>query len=148
MTEKNITVTVKTRSGSLVTIRGDEPEEFIARVQAAVAASFQDSVFAFEELVTESNAVATVINTLGGEVLPPPVVPVSANAQFAPVAPPVTTPVATQSGKSCAHGLMTKRAGEGQWGPYKAYYCPTPKGTPDQCKPIYIKATDPEWNSF
>jgi len=147
MTEKNVTVTVKTKNGSLVTIRGDEPEEFVARVQAAVAASLQDAVFAFEELVTESNAVATVINTLGGEVLPPPAVPVSANAQFAPVQPPVNT-VTTQLGRSCAHGQMTKRAGEGQWGPYKAYYCPTPKGTPDQCKPVYLKATDPEWNSF
>lgn len=149
MTEKNITVTVKTKNGSLVTVRGDEPEEFIERAQRAVALSMNDFVFALEELVTERDAVSTVLTAVGGEVInTQPVVPVSPNAAFAPVTPPVVAPTFAQAGRSCAHGAMTKRTGEGQWGPYKAYYCPTPKGTPDQCKPIYLKATDPEWNSF
>lgn len=142
--EKNITVTVKTKLGSLVTIRGDEPQEFVDRVMDASGVGFALAVSAFEELINEPkyDAVQVVVDTLGAEVIQPPA--------FAPVAPPVqqVAQPAGQSTRSCAHGVMTKRTGEGQWGPYKAYYCPTPKGTPDQCKPVYVKASDPEWNTF
>jgi hypothetical protein len=142
--EKNITVTVKTKLGSLVTIRGDEPQEFVDRVMAASGAGFALAVSAFEELINEPkpDAVQVVVDTLGAEVIQPPA--------FAPVTPPapVHQAVAQSTSRQCAHGVMTKRTGEGQWGPYKAYMCPTPKGTPDQCKAIYLKTSDPEWNTF
>lgn len=48
--EANITVTVKTKAGTLFTIRGDEPEEFAERVRNAVFANLHDSVGALEEL--------------------------------------------------------------------------------------------------
>ena len=142
--EKNITVTVKTKSGSLVTIRGDEPQEFADRVMEASNGSFALAVEAFEELIIGggNNAVQTVVDTLGGEVIAQP-------QGFQPVPP--AAPVAAQpaqQGRVCAHGPMTKRQGTGPYGPYKAYYCPTPQGTPNQCKAIYLKANDPEWNSF
>lgn len=44
-----------------------------------------------------------------------------------------------QAAKSCAHGEMTYRTGNGAKGPWKGYFCPLEKGDPDQCKPIFVK---------
>ena len=52
------------------------------------------------------------------------------------------------AGRECKHGFMTKREGSGAKGPWKAYMCPSPKGTPDQCSPDFIKRGTPEWNNF
>ena len=50
--------------------------------------------------------------------------------------------------KRCSHGIMTKRQGSGAKGPWKGFMCPSPKGTPDQCQPVFIRRNDPEWESF
>ena len=50
--------------------------------------------------------------------------------------------------RSCSHGLMSKRTGAGAKGPWKAFMCPSPKGTPDQCEPVWVRRNDPEWTSF
>jgi len=52
------------------------------------------------------------------------------------------------SSKTCSHGVMTKRTGAGAKGPWKAYMCPSPKGTPDQCEPAWVRRHDAEWSSF
>lgn len=52
------------------------------------------------------------------------------------------------SGRSCNHGAMTPRTGSGAKGPWKGYFCPTPKGTPDQCSPVFIQRNDPAWSSL
>lgn len=54
---------------------------------------------------------------------------------------PNTAPV----GRSCVHGAMTPRSGSGAKGPWKGYFCPTPKGTPDQCSAQFIQRNDPAW---
>ena len=43
------------------------------------------------------------------------------------------------SGKACKHGDMTFRTGQSAKGPWKGYFCPSPKGTPDQCEPQFIR---------
>jgi hypothetical protein len=152
--ERNISFTVKTKDGSLVTVRADEPEEFVARVTNAMADDeFVDAVALLEQVIrgganaTLASATATVVSSLGGEVISTP-----ENPNFAPVAPPVTNEAATpvQAGqRTCAHGVMTKRTGTGQYGEWRGYFCPTPKGTADQCKPVYLKKTDKtEWANF
>lgn len=52
------------------------------------------------------------------------------------------------AGRECKHGPMTKREGSGAKGPWKGYMCPSPKGTPDQCPPDFVKRGTPEWNNF
>jgi len=42
-------------------------------------------------------------------------------------------------GKACKHGDMTFRTGQSAKGPWKGYFCPSPKGTPDQCEPQFIR---------
>lgn len=42
-------------------------------------------------------------------------------------------------GKTCEHGQMVFKSGTTQAGkPWKGYFCPTPKGTPDQCDVIWV----------
>ena len=41
--------------------------------------------------------------------------------------------------KVCQHGAMQYREGTSARGPWKAYFCPTPKGTPGQCKAEFIR---------
>lgn len=65
-----------------------------------------------------------------------------------PVAPQTFTPSTAPTGRSCKHGPMTKRQGASAKGPWKGYMCPTPKGTPDQCEPVFLKRNDAEWGTF
>jgi hypothetical protein len=39
--------------------------------------------------------------------------------------------------KKCNHGERVYRTGNGNYGPYKAWYCPLEKNDPDKCKAIY-----------
>ena len=41
--------------------------------------------------------------------------------------------------KVCKHGNMTFKSGTGAKGPWKGWFCPSPKGTPDQCQPVFIR---------
>jgi hypothetical protein len=47
-------------------------------------------------------------------------------------------------GQTCQHGQRQYKSGQGAKGPWAAWMCPAPKGTPDQCKPIDAK-TGKEW---
>ena len=58
------------------------------------------------------------------------------------------TPSGSPTSKVCKHGEMSKRTGQGAKGPWKAYMCPSPKGTVDQCEPIWVRRNDADWNSF
>lgn len=43
------------------------------------------------------------------------------------------------SNPQCAHGERTFREGDGPKGHWGAWFCPTPKGTQDQCSPEWVK---------
>lgn len=49
------------------------------------------------------------------------------------------TPPPGMETKTCAHGQMVYRAGSGARGPWRAYFCPAPKGDPSACKPIWVR---------
>ena len=60
-------------------------------------------------------------------------------------APPASfTSAAT---KQCVHGDMVARSGSNAKGPWKGWMCPTPKGTPDQCSPEFLRRGTPDWNN-
>lgn len=48
----------------------------------------------------------------------------------------------------CSHGPRQARSGQSAKGPWKAYFCPTDKGTPGQCSPMFVDRKSPEWNVF
>lgn len=43
-------------------------------------------------------------------------------------------PAAQQAGPSCVHGPRVRRTGRSTRGDWVGWFCPTPKGTPGQCK--------------
>ena len=45
--------------------------------------------------------------------------------------------------ETCTHGDRVYREGNGAKGPWKAWFCGTPKGTLEQCDPIWVK-DDPQ----
>jgi hypothetical protein len=159
--ESSYVVNVKTKVGTIITVRGADATEFENNINALIGNGVNNSIAAMEELFLNvqpsqpsqphNTGVDTVVAALGGTVISETPIPVATpTATFAPVAPPVgnTTITAGTASRSCIHGVMTKREGVGPYGPYKAYMCPTAKGTPDQCKAIYLKANDPDYATF
>jgi hypothetical protein len=146
--EKNYVVNVKTKAGTIVTARGDSAEELVANINDLVAQGANDAIATLEELFTGVSAprvlatdpVAIVQASLGGEVVP--------EVAFAPKAPPAQASAPSGSDKMCIHGAMVKRTGNGAKGEWRAFFCPTPKGTADQCSPTFANRNTPEWNSF
>ncbi len=80
-------------------------------------------------------ATAIAAFNLGAAGANPTVVP-----QAAPVQVPTNLPPApsASSAPTCQHGAMTHRTGTSARGDWTAYFCPTPKGTPGQCKAIFL----------
>lgn len=39
----------------------------------------------------------------------------------------------------CHHGDRVYRSGNGAKGPWQAWFCPSPKGTPDQCQALWVR---------
>jgi len=132
-TESTVSVTVKTANGSLVTLRADNPSEFVNLVLSAQADNlFGPAVYDFEAMVrTDASVVQAAVANIGGTVVE------QSSPAFAPVAPP--TAQATIAGqRTCAHGAMTYREGSSAKGPWKGYFCPAPNKA-DQCKPQWVK---------
>ena len=56
-----------------------------------------------------------------------------------PVEQSATKSASATGGKACKHGEMTFRTGQSAKGPWKGHFCPSPKGTPDQCEPQFVR---------
>ena len=152
MAEKNYVVNVKTKLGTIITVRGDSAAELDANIDGYIDRGLSAKIGMLEnDVVVHSQAVpltvpqhdpvALVAETFGATPVAPP-------QTFAPVPPPAATaPVATGA-KTCPHGPMVARQGSGAKGPWKGWMCPTPKGTPGQCEPVWLNRSMPEWNEF
>lgn len=118
--------------GNLFTIRGDSFQSFIENLQNA---HHVPEVEEFLKVITGENKLAQVFEV-------PAETPTAPSQTFAPVAPPVTqaAPV-TPTGPVCKHGAMNHRTGtnKNNGAPWSGYFCPSPKGTPDQCPPQFGK---------
>jgi len=152
VTEKNYVVNVKTTKGTIVTARGDSAEELMNNIEALIKQGAGDVIAVLEQVLTGAppvpavtpsySAVDTVVDALGGTVVQ--------EASFAPVPPPAyAAPAPSIAGtRTCSHGTMVTRKGSGAKGEWKGYFCPTPKGTADQCTPQWVTKKDPEWNTI
>lgn len=78
---------------------------------------------------------------------PAPVAAAPAPAGWDQPAAPAPT-FASAAIPSCQHGPRTARGGVGAKGPWKAWFCPTPKGTPGQCDAVWVQKNTPEWANF
>lgn len=140
-------------NGDLLTVRGDDFASFVSNLGYLLnvpAVAYLSSVLNGEvSAAVEQAAVATVQQSLGGQVIaaPAPVPQTVAvpQQQFAPVAPPqqqfVQQPQAPAgAGPSCAHGAMkqipggiSKKTGK----PYNAFWACQWPNRDEQCPAIY-----------
>jgi hypothetical protein len=72
-----------------------------------------------------------------------PAAPQTASIQSPGPAPQWAGPVAPAANvgppaPQCQHGEKVYRTGTGSKGPWRAWFCPSPKGTPDQCKAVFL----------
>ena len=134
--ESAYVVNVKTRIGTIITVRGDNFIELSKNIDAAVVGEIDKLVGALEEtLIGEGGQVAYAAQALGGTV-------VSTSNSFAPVTPPsVSGPT-----PSCQHGPLVHRSGTGTKGPWQAWMCGLPKERKaEQCPPQWIRKGQAGW---
>ena len=153
MSEKNYVINVKTKVGTIFTVRGDTAEELTSNINSVINAQIPDFIGGLEEALlgmTHSAPVAVapasavdLVTAVGGSV-----VAETPRPAFSPIPPPVAVATAPTAGKQCVHGEMIRRTGNGAKGEWRGFFCPTPKGTPDQCSPAFAQRNSPEWSSF
>jgi hypothetical protein len=135
-TESAFVVNVKTRIGTIITVRGDDFNDLKKNIDDSVFGQLDNVVGALEEaLLGEGATVAHAVKALGAE-------KISTSQSFAPVTPPnVTAPA-----PSCQHGTLVHRTGTGAKGPWQAWMCPLPKERKaEQCEPQWIRKGQPGW---
>ena len=136
-TEAPISITVKSAAGSLVTVRASNAEELDQTV-ALTLASLASATAELEAAVRGTALVNTAV---------PPEPAIAAISSAFNASEIVTTPGA--GARQCPHGTMTRIHGlTGKFGPYKGHFCPAKQGDMTKCTTQYIKANQPEWNSF
>jgi len=136
-TEAPISITVKSKAGSLVTVRAATAEELDQTVALALASLSS----ATQELEAAIGTVA-VTNTAV-----PPQPAIAAVAAAFNATDVVTTPGA--GARQCPHGTMTRIHGlTGKFGPYKGHFCPAKQGDPTKCTTVYVKAGSAEFVTF
>lgn len=139
-TEAPISITVKSKAGSLVTVRAATAEELDQTVALALASLSS----ATQELETAIAAIATIAGT---NTAVPPQPAIAAVAAAFNATEVITTPGA--GARQCPHGTMTRIHGlTGKFGPYKGHFCPAKQGDPTKCTTVYVKAGSPEFASF
>lgn len=139
MAESKYQVSAKLPDGRIFVIGAETFDNFKSHLSDVLGPEGAESLIttmaaSLEGATTYAQAVSNVTVGLG--------------ATPTPVAPQTLTPSTAPVGRSCKHGPMTKRQGTSAKGPWKAYMCPTPKGTPDQCEATFLKRNDPEWSTF
>jgi hypothetical protein len=107
---------------------------------------YADNSADFEAQLTSTQDMAALIHSVSQSLgSAGPARSFSSNRSYTPrpEAQP-TTPTAPATNPedqkpSCKHGLMTYRTGTSAKGPWQGWMCPAPKGTPDQCKPVFVR---------
>lgn len=120
-------VNYKLADGTLINVYGDNGLDLKAQIEAlqGVAAEIRSTFAALNMGGTNmAGAVATVQAALGGTV----------------VQSYDSTPAASIPEGSCKHGALVWRESKpGAPKAWKGWFCPSPKGTPDQCSPKFVK---------
>lgn len=145
MTEKNYVVNSKTPKGTIVTVRGDSAQELNANISDYIDKGISAMIAMFEaDVLSGGNTVdpiALVQQSLGATVV------AETPTTFAPVPPPVQAQPTVAGGRTCSHGPMTARKGQGQKGEWKGFFCPSTVKA-EQCAVQWLNRKDPEWNTI
>ena len=114
-------VNIKKENGSLINLVGYEhTDEEYDKVMRTFSNNYS-KIEAVENIVNIKNVLK---ETLGAT----------------PVEQPRTQSSPNDGAKTCKHGEMQFRKSKPDAPkPWKGYFCPSPKGTPDQCEPQFIR---------
>lgn len=104
-------------------------------VQDALSQLSGDDATVTAELLTRTAAVAKYFQGEVGEPVK------SGGGERTAGKPAGATQEPSGQTRDCSHGSMQYRAAkEGSGKNWRGFFCPTPQGTPDQCKPVFLKS--------
>ena len=116
-------VNFKLADGTLINVYAVDQAELEA--QLTTIGDVASLIASTSRALSGQSAVAHIAQGLGG---------IAINAPAAPVSP------LSLSLDQCKHGARTFRESKpGAPKAWKGYFCPTAKGTPDQCEPNFLK---------
>ena len=130
MSGATISVNAKTAGGTLVSVGGVGYDDFHANLLGL----YEGDAVAVGEVLAAMRSTVTPLSGGGSA----PAVPAAVAAAF-PQAAPVQPAAPAQQAPSCHHGVKQFRSGEKNGRQWKAYFCPSPKGTPDQCPAEFVR---------
>ena len=123
-------VNFKLADGTLVNIYAATPAELETQL-----ATIQDSsalINSVSASLAQAGAVRALAQGLGAT-------PVAAPVHAAPAAPAYSPAIAVPDGH-CKHGeLVWRESKPGAPKAWKGWFCPSAKGTPDQCEPKFVR---------
>ena len=119
-------VSYKTPSGDMINIRANTPDELSVLLEGIGDYSTQIAA-THSKIVQQYNL--TPLSTSSGT---------TSTAQVPSSAPTPISPTSGTAAPTCVHGARIFRQGISKTTgkPYAFWACPTPQGTPDQCKPV------------
>lgn len=151
--EAPISINLKTKAGTQLTLRANTPDEFttlttqvFAIVEAIdeVEKAVHSTGFSAPAATPIDPAIGYLAQSMGGTVVEQSWNAAPAPQGFAPAAAP-----AGGGQRMCPHGTMTRIHGlQGKFGPYKGHFCPARQGDPTKCATQYVKAGSPEFATF
>lgn len=144
--EAPISINLKTKSGTQLTLRANNADEFTSLTAAIypiveaieeVEKAVHSTGFSAPAATPVDPAVGYLAQSMGATV-------VEQSWNSAPAPAPIGG-----GQRMCPHGAMTRIHGlSGKFGPYKGHFCPAQKGDPSKCATQYVKATSPEYATF
>lgn len=149
--EAPFSYTVKINGQNLFTIRGDDFDDLLKNLVKAGNIPDVALLLNYLEGTQHEQAVQAVQQVFPNATIVETTAPAGVPQQqtFAPVPPPSGAPVApASSAPSCHHGAKNAKKGNGAKGEWRAWMCPAPKGTADQCSPAWVTKGTAEWVSF
>lgn len=136
MSEKNYVVNVKTKLGTIFTVRADSAPELAGNINAVIQGGVEHIVASLEGALLGASGINEAVGTVAAAFPGATVVAQSPAPTYQQ--PAQAAPAAAQPGAPmCKHGAM-------QWvdpanKPWKGWFCPQPKEATDKCAPQFVK---------
>jgi hypothetical protein len=137
MEEWKLQVSYKTPAGDMINVRANTADELSVLLEGV--GDYSHQVAAVQRLIAGAYTVAPLGTTSSTQNTAPSTSFAPTQGQMPTIAQPPSaiTPSGTAS-PTCIHGARIFRQGVSKTSgkPYAFWACPTPQGTPDQCKPV------------
>ena len=129
----NLQVSIKTPAQTLINVRGDTSSEIEDGLR--IIQDLAGTIVATESMLAGAGAAAPLIHEGTPAAVP---APVAAGGGAPPAYNPPAPADAAPPPHSCPHGARVWKTGSSKNGPWGAWFCALPKGSPGVC--------DPDWD--